>query len=375
MAAPNLTRFKSTWLNVPMHAAAQLPDEDAAADVEEEASIRSSRPQSAGKPGNRPQSAGPFGRLRDSISRTLRPFGCNLTLSILYHHEQSSGSRAMAPMPDAIGYSDLQKLVERTLKLAPGSAKRLALQYVTTDGTTAMLSGHSALRTWLMNTWAVHPVELHVYDVSALVKGQEARENKVLKAYESMLQSSDCDGVEEEKAKAALLELLVDEVGEKKRHDLSQAVAYHLGYMGHVPLDGFVEAYNGSLDDLRGAGKEEVSHRFQQAMVEAWSVRCTFAELEARPETVPEMALWLTPAAHSGVGGVLKLDARGHSYDIRAQFPAGCVAVKHRDKWVRARTMLHQRAEDWEDETHQMGAHLSPLVAVEIEQGASFVLP
>ena len=115
--------------------------------------------------------------------------------------------------------------------------------------------------------------------------------------------------------------------------------------------------------------------RFQQAMVEAWSVRCTFAELEARPETVPEMALWLTPAAHSGVGGVLKLDARGHSYDIRAQFPAGCVAVKHRDKWVRARTMLHQRAEDWEDETHQMGAHLSPLVAVEIEQGASFALP
>ena len=142
MPPPELTRFKSTWLNVPMHAAAAQAELDDDVDAElEEPSIRSTagRPQSAGKSGSRPLSAS----ARASVSRTLRPFGCNLTLSILYHHGQSAGTRAMTLMPDTIIWGALKKLVERALKLAPGTANRLALQYVQPGGETAIVNSQA----------------------------------------------------------------------------------------------------------------------------------------------------------------------------------------------------------------------------------------
>lgn len=81
------------------------------------------------------------------------------------------------------------------------------------------------------------------------------------------------------------------------------------------------------------------------------------------------MVSGLAALGSKGMGGVLHLDEQGRDYGVRVQFPPNCVVDQHKQRWVRAATMLHERAGEWLDDTHVMGPHLSPLVEVEMQSG------
>jgi len=295
----------------------------------------------------------------------LRRLGSTFIVALCDHtrpNPDGEPTRKLAVLKDSMKFTDLKAWVAARLGHPKDKAEQLVLQGFDKKNRSSLIQNQTTLNDWLDESWTRHPMQLHALTNAQLLAENMAQSDHIAELFSQYDVSGD-GRLDLEEVLGIMKEvthgLNLDSVGTSELAAYSHAefaLADSNGN-GKIDFEEFAVWFNEMRDffnfqNTRASRIYLTALRAKAEFVEAASARRTLGDIEKE------------------LGSTLLLDAKGHDYGITVKFNEGCVTEGNRGHHVHAQTLLDEKVDHFQDETHCsiIGKYFSPIFLLETEE-------